>query len=146
MFSRVPLQSISNNIPDYSYEPYYDCYYYENQSIYMENIYPRSDQNFHSTDTKKKSSRRSKHIPHHLRPQHVVQRRNQRERLRVQDVNQAFYTLQQLLPIDSNSTTSRETKEQYDTTRNSSRISKVQTLRAAVDYIEALQNMLNETY
>jgi achaete-scute complex protein len=145
MSSRIPLQIISGNTPDYSsmmYEPYYDCCYYEN-------CYQTSDMNYNmdhsittqsvSIDSKKKLTRRSKHIPHHLRPQHVVERRNKRERLRVQDVNQAFYTLQQLLPIDSNSISHHD-----NNTQNSSRISKVRTLRKAVDYIEALQNMLNE--
>ena len=151
MSSRIPLQPISNNVPDFSYESHYNCYYYENQSIYMKDGYPTFDENLipvtNAFDIKKKSARRSKHIPHHLRPQHVVERRNQRERLRVQDVNQAFHTLQQLLPLDSNSGQSDNQKEQYATaTKSSSRISKVQTLRAAVDYIEALQKMLYETY
>lgn len=94
-----------------------------------------------SREIKKKSTRRSKHIPHHLRPQHIVERRNRRERLRVQDVNQAFYMLQQLLPFDSNSPNHQHSKEQ-----NTSRISKLRTLRKAVDYIEALQKMLDESY
>ena len=91
-------------------------------------------------EMKKECTRRSKHIPHHLRPQHIVERRNRRERLRVQDVNQAFYVLQQLLPLESN----QHTKEQHLTT--TTRISKVRTLRKAVDYIEALQKMLDESY
>ncbi|CAF4798667.1 unnamed protein product, partial [Rotaria magnacalcarata] len=73
------------------------------------------------------------------------------ERLRVQDVNQAFYMLQQLLPLDLNSTTTHnnnndeeEQQQQLNIIHNSSRISKVRTLRKAVDYIEALQQMLNE--
>ncbi|CAF0811600.1 unnamed protein product [Adineta steineri] len=146
MSSRIPLQMMSMNTPDYSsimYEPSYcNCCYYENQDVYMENSYQTFDEN--SKVLKKKSTRRSKHIPHHLRPQHIVERRNRRERLRVQDVNQAFYTLQQLLPSDSNSTTSNNNQEQMDATRNSSRISKVWTLRKAVDYIDALQKMLYE--
>jgi hypothetical protein len=88
------------------------------------------------TDTKMKVIRRSKHIPHHLRPQHIVEKRNTRERRRVQDVNQAFHILKALLPFD----TMNDTNDQL----NSTRISKVRTLRKAVDYIEALQNMLNE--
>ncbi|CAF2731069.1 unnamed protein product [Rotaria sp. Silwood2] len=145
------------------YEPYCNCCHYENQSIYMENSYQASYMDFNldpistlsssssiSNDSKKKSTtRRSKHIPHHLRPQYIVERRNRRERLRVQDVNQAFYMLQQLLPVDSNSTTitthnNDNNKEQLNMTQNSSRISKVRTLRKAVDYIEALQKMLND--
>jgi len=88
-------------------------------------------------NSKKKAIHRSKHIPHHLRPQHIVERRNKRERRRVQDVNQAFLLLKALLPFD----TIIDNKDQL----NSTRISKVRTLRTAIDYIEALQNMLNET-
>jgi len=157
MSSRIPLQRISTNTPDYSsmmYEPYCSCCYYENQPMFTENnFYQTSDINCNpipistpsiSIDSKKRSTRRSKHIPHHLRPQHIVERRNRRERLRVQDVNQAFLMLQQLLPFDSNSTTNNDNNEQLNMTQNSSRISKVRTLRKAVDYIEALQKMLNE--
>jgi hypothetical protein len=145
MSSRIPLQIISGNTPNYSSmicEPYCNCCYYENHPMYMENCYQTSDISYNfdpistqsvSIDSKKKLTRRSKHVPHHLRPQHIVERRNKRERLRVQDVNQAFYMLEQLLPLDSNSVT-----------QNSSRISKVRTLRKAVDYIDALQQMLNE--
>jgi hypothetical protein len=148
MSSRIPLQIISANTPDYSsmmYEPYCHCSYCEDQTIFTPNCYQTSQMNYNSMsmstssisiETKKKSTRRSKHIPHHLRPQHIVERRNRRERLRVQDVNQAFYMLQQLLPSDSNVNDAKE--------QNSSRISKLRTLRKAVDYIEALQNMLHE--
>ena len=161
MSSRIPLQLISNNTLDDSsmmYEPYCNCCYCENQSIYMENSYETSSMSFNSisssissvpNESKKESTRRSKHIPHHLRPQHIVERRNRRERLRVQDVNQAFYMLQQLLPFDSNSTTittRNDNQERLNMTQNSSRISKARTLRKAVDYIEALQKMLNGNY
>lgn len=150
MSSRIPLQIISTNTTpdDYSsssmmYKPYCNCCYYDNQSMLTENYYPTYEMNYNSNslsiDSKKKSKRQSKHIPHHLRPQHIVERRNQRERLRVQDVNQAFHILQQLLPLDSTSI-----EDSNMTQNNSSRISKVRTLRKAVDYIEALQNMLNE--
>ena len=158
MSSRIPLQLISNNTLDDSsmmYEPYCHCCFCENQSIYMGNSYETSSMDFNSIsssissvsdESKKKSTRRSKHIPHRLRPQHIVERRNRRERLRVQDVNQAFYMLQQLLPFDSNSTTTttrNDNQERLNMTQNSSRISKARTLRKAVDYIEALQKMLN---
>lgn len=89
------------------------------------------------TNSKQKPIRRSKHIPHHLRPQHIVEKRNTRERRRVQDVNQAFLILKSLLPFDTN----LDNKDPL----NSPRISKVRTLRKAVDYIKALQNILNET-
>ena len=148
MSSRIALQMLSTNTPDYSsmmYEPYCHCSYCENQVGITENCYQMNYNSMPISTTNelmKKSTRRSKHIPHHLRPQHIVERRNRRERLRVQDVNQAFYMLQQLLPSDGNAatTTSNDTKEQ-----NVSRISKVRTLRKAVDYIEALQQMLMET-
>lgn len=113
------------------YEPYCSYYYsdYENSSaIPIETI----------TNSNKKSIRRSKHIPHHLRPQHIVEKRNTRERQRVQDVNRAFLILKSLLPFEIN----------YDDNTdqlNNPRISKVRTLRKAVDYIIALQNLLNQT-
>lgn len=156
MSSRIPLQPISTNTSDYSlstmYEPYCHCCYYENQSMCMENSYamnynsvPISISSTETNDSKKKTTiRRSKHIPHHLRPQHIVERRNRRERLRVQDVNQAFYMLQQLLPLDSNSEVTNHIEQHCNSTQNSSRLSKVQTLRKAADYIHALQQMLNE--
>ena len=139
---------LSNTTSNYSYsmmyEPYCNCSYpsfnpnYENQHEISQ-----SDSNSKPIqpiitfiDSKKKPIRRSKHIPHHLRPQHIVERRNTRERRRVQDVNQAFLILQALLPFE----TTNDNKDQI----NSTRISKVRTLRKAVDYIEALQNMLNE--
>ena len=87
-------------------------------------------------DCKKRSSRRSKHVPHHLRPAHLVERRNTRERRRVHDVNQAFHTLQTLLPANENAIS------EEDQAANAARLSKAQTLRAAVDYIAALQELL----
>ena len=146
MSSRIPLQTITNISSNYSsmmYEPYCHCCYYENSStFYTENCYQTNEMNIPIESKKKSSSpstRRSKHIPHHLRPQHIVERRNRRERLRVQDVNQAFHMLQQLLPFETNSTVAS------NDAKNQSRISKVRTLRTAVDYIEALQRMLQET-
>lgn len=135
------------------YEPaYYHCSYCENPDYYHTNSEMNYDCMSMSNTSqsmeiikKKSTTRRSKHIPHHLRPQHIVERRNRRERLRVQDVNQAFYMLQQLLPFDSNSTANHHTKEQ-NPTATTTRISKVRTLRRAVDYIEALQKMLDESY
>jgi hypothetical protein len=93
----------------------------------------RSSDNNHCLN---KSIRRSKHIPHHLRPRHIVERRNTRERRRVQDVNQAFYMLRALLPIDGN--------DDQTESSHSTRLSKVRTLRKAVEYILALQHLLNE--
>ncbi|CAF3199178.1 unnamed protein product [Rotaria socialis] len=128
----------------------YETYYHSLFKVNGENQYVISNMNYNSTpyttsvepmmtllDSKKKTTRRSKHIPHHLRPQHLVEKRNRRERKRVKDVNQAFVILQALLPLD----TYNNNKEKS----NSTRISKVYTLRKAIDYIEALQNILNET-
>ncbi|CAF3132726.1 unnamed protein product [Rotaria sp. Silwood2] len=119
-------------------EPYCTLSYYS--SFNDENQYEKPNINYTTNpysipivslttdiDSKKKRIRRSKHIPHHLRPQHIVERR---ERRRVQDVNQA------LLPFNTNNN-----KDQL----NSTRISKVRMLRKVVAYIEALQNILNET-
>ncbi len=131
------------------YEPYCNCCYssfncnyvnqYELLNInYKSNSNPISKESVTtSMDSKTKPMRRSKYIPHHLRPQHIVEKRNTRERRRVQDVNQAFILLKELLPCDTHT----DDKDQL----NSIRISKVRTLRKAVEYIEALQNMLNGT-
>ena len=131
MSTRIPLQLISNNNTPIYYTPYESYAYEENVSYpWME-----FNENFsYSMPAKKKSSnRRSKHVPHHLRPAHLVEQRNTRERQRVHDVNQAFHILQTLLPFDENNPAP------------SSRISKLRTLRTAVDYIEALQQILDQT-
>jgi hypothetical protein len=120
------------------YEPY--CSYCNSS---FDSNYEISNINYNSIPiesikkSKTKPIRRSKHIPHHLRPQDIVEKRNTRERRRVQDVNQTFLLLKSLLPFDTNI----DNKDQL----NSPRISKVCTLRKAIDYIEALQNMLYET-
>ncbi|CAF5111363.1 unnamed protein product, partial [Rotaria socialis] len=79
----------------------YETYYHSLFKVNGENQYVISNMNYNSTpyttsvepmmtplDSKKKTTRRSKHIPHHLRPQHLVEKRNRRERKRVKDVNQ----------------------------------------------------------
>ena len=115
------------------YEPWCACcsnpVEHQHGSVKEENNAP--DDEWHQ-----KAVRRSKHIPHHLRPKHVVERRNTRERRRVQDVNNAFHVLQALLPID----THRKNQE----SPTSARLSKVRTLRKAVDYIVALQTLLHK--
>ncbi|CAM4747314.1 unnamed protein product [Rotaria magnacalcarata] len=128
----------------------YETYYHSVFNANGENQYVMPNMNYNSSlcttsvepmmiplDSKKKTIRRSKHIPHHLRPQHLVEKRNRRERRRVKNVNQAFVILQALLPLDTYNNNKQKS--------NSTRISKVYTLRKAIDYIEALQNILNET-
>ncbi|CAF0755945.1 unnamed protein product [Didymodactylos carnosus] len=97
----------------------------------------------------KSSTRRSKHIPHHLRPKHIVDRRNTRERRRVQSVNKAFLVLKKLLPNSPSKSLSKINKCTLDindkTSNISKRTSKVSTLRKAIEYIEALRTMLDDT-
>ncbi|XP_067123552.1 achaete-scute homolog 1-like [Centruroides vittatus] len=69
-----------------------------------------------------------KHIPHREKPPHLVARRNARERRRVQAVNNAFARLRKSVPIEN---------------RNK-RLSKVKTLHRAIEYINALQDMLSQ--
>ncbi|UJR32045.1 hypothetical protein I4U23_019512 [Adineta vaga] len=124
------------------YQPYCSCCYstfdpnYEHQYEICDSM-STEESYVTSSELKNKPIRRSKHIPHHLRPKHIVDKRNTRERRRVHDVNQAFLVLKSLLPFDAHD----HVKEQLQSTR----ISKVRTLRKAVDYIKALQMILNET-
>lgn len=139
-----------------AYKPYCTTSYYLPSDATDDNSYEVSNMDFdlnsfpittestiiiNSTDPIKKPLRRSKHIPHHLRPRHLVEKRNRRERRRVHDVNQAFLLLQALLPINRDDDNKNTNKEKSIP----SRISKVHTLRKAIDYIQALQNILNET-
>lgn len=70
-----------------------------------------------------------------------VARRNARERNRVKQVNNGFATLRQHIPVNiaqtfgSNNSTGRGV---------SKKLSKVETLRLAVEYIRHLQSMLND--
>ncbi|XP_063889111.1 uncharacterized protein LOC135115916 [Scylla paramamosain] len=78
---------------------------------------------------KKKSKSVYKHVPHREKPQHLVARRNARERRRVQSVNVAFSRLRRVVP---------------GTSGRSKRVSKVKTLQGAMDYISHLQALLQE--
>ncbi|GAB6021326.1 hypothetical protein CHUAL_003936 [Chamberlinius hualienensis] len=62
------------------------------------------------------------------KPRHLVERRNARERRRVEAVNIAFAQLRKIIPIEN---------------RNK-RISKVKTLQRAIDYIEYLRQILED--
>ncbi|XP_069108342.1 achaete-scute homolog 1a-like [Argopecten irradians] len=78
--------------------------------------------------SKKQSGGKSayRHVPHSQKPPQVVERRNARERRRVQAVNTAFLRLRKHVPS--------HTKQK--------RLSKVKTLRVAIDYIKQLQDMI----
>ncbi|XP_071453173.1 achaete-scute homolog 1a-like [Hetaerina americana] len=69
------------------------------------------------------------HIHHH-QPASVA-RRNARERNRVKQVNNGFATLRQHIPIGSSNSAAAK------------KMSKVETLRCAVEYIRSLQSLLN---
>ncbi|XP_060079845.1 achaete-scute homolog 1-like [Ylistrum balloti] len=105
------------------------------------NYYPTSGSNTRSSQisrqtamtVKERSSKKSgggksvyRHIPHSQKPPQVVERRNARERRRVQAVNTAFLRLRKHVPS--------HTKQK--------RLSKVKTLRVAIDYIKQLQDMI----
>ncbi|XP_029848255.2 achaete-scute complex protein T3 [Ixodes scapularis] len=69
-----------------------------------------------------------KHVPHREKPPHLVARRNARERRRVQAVNNAFSRLRKCVPIEN----------------RAKRLSKVKTLHKAIEYIHALQELLDD--
>lgn len=68
-----------------------------------------------------------KHVPHREKPPHLVAKRNERERRRVQQVNSAFSVLRKTVPVEN---------------RNK-RLSKVKTLQRAIEYIESLTGLLS---
>ncbi|XP_044736723.1 putative uncharacterized protein DDB_G0282499 [Chrysoperla carnea] len=79
---------------------------------------------------KNNNNKSLRHVPHKNKPPQIVERRNARERRRVEAVNSAFIRLRKAVPIEN--------------TRGK-RISKVKTLQKAIEYITALQNLLKET-
>ncbi|OQR78283.1 hypothetical protein BIW11_00329 [Tropilaelaps mercedesae] len=93
----------------------------ESQSSFLEGI------DNTAKDEKKKTST-YKHVPHREKPPHLVARRNARERRRVQAVNGVFAKLRKCVPIEN----------------RSKRLSKVKTLHKAIEYIAALQRLLEE--
>jgi hypothetical protein len=62
----------------------------------------------------------------------TVARRNERERKRVKQINSTFTTLRDHLPDD------------YFQNKNPNKMSKVETLRGAIDYINKLQHLLDD--
>ncbi|XKL61438.1 hypothetical protein PGB90_008495 [Kerria lacca] len=81
-------------------------------------------------DISGKKKKKSKDSTVHNKPSQVVQRRNARERRRVEAVNNAFQKLRRVVPIEEN---------------KSKRMSKVKTLQMAIEYINRLQNLLQLT-
>jgi achaete-scute complex protein len=75
----------------------------------------------------KKSKSTYKHVPHSEKAPHLVAQRNARERRRVQAVNTAFLRLRKHVPFE----------------QKHKRLSKVRTLKFAIDYIKRLQQMID---
>ncbi|BFZ11887.1 hypothetical protein BsWGS_14925 [Bradybaena similaris] len=73
-----------------------------------------------------KGKKMRRHIPHYLRPQAFVERRNSRERRRIGNVNDAFEVLRRHIP-------SLKDKEGA---------SKINILRLAIEYIQDLGSLL----
>ena len=89
-----------------------------------------------STDNiKKKSGRKGKkkctykHIPHKEKPAHLVAKRNERERRRVESVNSAFVKLSKSVPIEN---------------KRGKRVSKVKVLQKAIDYILSMREAISQ--
>lgn len=81
------------------------------------------------TKNKKSTVKSSyRHVPHSQKPPQVVARRNARERRRVQAVNSAFLKLRKHVPYHS----------------KHKRLSKVKTLKIAIDYIHELQSLISD--
>ncbi|KAK9875814.1 hypothetical protein WA026_009600 [Henosepilachna vigintioctopunctata] len=72
-----------------------------------------------------------KHVPSRQKPPQLVEKRNLRERNRVQAVNFAFNRLRKAVPIQH---------------ARGKRISKVKTLQNAINYIKDLEELLQNNY
>ena len=88
----------------------------------------RTDNNIFQATMVKPTRQRRKHVPHREREPAGVQKRNARERHRVQAVNTAFKRLRAVIPYE----------------RRHCRLSKFKTLQTAVDYIQSLCLMIQE--
>ncbi|XP_044254524.1 protein atonal homolog 7-like [Tribolium madens] len=77
----------------------------------------------------KEDTKRYKHVPHKDKPAQVVAKRNARERRRVQAVNTAFARLRKAVPLEN---------------ARGKRVSKVKTLQQAIEYIQALVQLLEQ--
>ncbi|KAL3883784.1 hypothetical protein ACJMK2_030015 [Sinanodonta woodiana] len=81
-----------------------------------------------SNGKKRRSKRTDKHVPHSEKPPHLVAKRNARERKRVQAVNGAFLRLRRCVPYEP----------------KHKRLSKVKTLKLAIEYIKQLSEMIED--
>lgn len=95
----------------------------------MSSVYDGNSQN-RSPSFQKSSKKKStyKHIPHSEKPPQLVAKRNARERRRVQAVNGAFSKLRRHIPYEN----------------KNKRLSKVKTLKIAIDYIHHLQDLIED--
>lgn len=91
-----------------------------------------------STSTSKKTKLTYAHMPYGASQPASVQRRNARERNRVKQVNNGFANLRQHIPSDVITTLSTGGRGA------SKKLSKVDTLRIAVEYIRRLQDLLDD--
>ena len=97
----------------------------------------QGDQEVTSSDAgvKKKATRKPKkkstykHIPHREKPAHLVEKRNARERRRVEAVNGAFLRLRRAVPVDN---------------KRGKRVSKVKILTRAIDYILNMKDAIDK--
>lgn len=79
--------------------------------------------------TRRKEVRKPKNVTKRREKHHVVEKRNARERQRVQTVNSAFVRLRKAIPTEN---------------PRGKRISKVKTLQKAIAYIRGLEKLLEE--
>lgn len=89
-----------------------------------------SDNNIKRKQTKKSKKKSAyKHIPHSEKPAHLVEKRNARERRRVEAVNAAFLNLRKAVPLDN---------------KRGKRVSKVKILQRAIDYILNMKDAIDQ--
>lgn len=93
------------------------------------------EQEVTSSDSSTKKIKRSKkktaykHVPHCEKPAHIVEKRNARERRRVEAVNAAFLKLRRAVPLDN---------------KRGKRVSKVKILQRAIDYILNMKEAIDQ--
>ena len=123
------------------------------QSMAPERLHSISSQNIHPDrnhrqrikiskpclkEKPKKAARKRRHIPHRLRPGHLVAERNARERERMQCIGSAFDRLQNVVTGRCASTNDDKAS------RERKKMSKAKILQMTISYIKVLQNMLGQ--